>query len=161
MWDIALAQAVSQASSTIFKVWHYDTVFISSLMILQTIFAASIIYFCTTFRAKLSLLLLYLRIFSVKQILRYLIYLGIAFNICLIIAQLILFSYFRSPRPGAAWDPKIEERDKTFFILVVFASFNMVLDLYILLLPWPAVLKLQLPLRKKIDLMVIFMTGIL
>lgn len=126
------------------------------------IFLIQIMSVLASFSAKLSVLLLYLRAFSVQKILRYFIFFGIAFNFCLNFALFIINLWFCTPRPGAAWDMELGEHcERLTPIYVVSSALNIALDLYILLLPCSTFFKLQLPLRKKIGLMIVFMTGIM
>ena len=96
---------------------------------------------------KLSLLLLYLRVFAPDKVTRHLIYFGMA--ICIVAYTILLF-------------------------LNIFSNFNVVIaankflgvmnlfsDIYILCVPIAVVSKLQLSVRKKIGVMLIFMTGIM
>lgn len=93
---------------------------------------------------------------------KYFIHLGIAFNFCINFTALVMNVWFCSPRPGAGWDLKSEWHCYHMIPnLIVLGAFNIVLDLYLLILPLPMVLKLQIRLRKKLGVMIIFMTGIL
>ena len=158
MWDLP----IGHLSPFYFKVSTHDKVWFFLLTILQTILVSNIFSTFAMCLAKLSLLSLYLRLFFVRKFMRYLIYLGMAFNFCLSIALLITFLWYCSPRSGAAWDLKLGlQCDGMLPILVILGSFNIALDLYILLLPLSTVLKLQLRLRKKIGVTIVFMTGLM
>lgn len=114
---------------------------------------------------KLSLFLLYLEIFGSQRWMKYSIYLGITisglFYFSLMTALLILCV----PRDGqsqasylsAIASPRCA-RSKT--INLVGGVLNIVTDFYILVLPMPAVLSLQLSARKKIGVGAIFLTGL-
>lgn len=138
----------------------YDTVSFSYLTILQTLFAVMHFSILTTYFSKL-LVLLYFRIFSIKPIIGYLIYFGVAFNTCLALSVLIVTWQYCSPRPGAAWDLNLGWKcDHMKSNTVKLGAFNIALDLRNFFLTLSTILKLQLPLRRKIDLIVIFGTGI-
>ncbi len=68
-----------------------------------------------------------------------------------------------TPRRGETWpEHLLSKEDKRSAILPVPASsFGVVIDLVILLLPIIAVMQLQLPTRRKIGVICIFMTGLL
>lgn len=94
---------------------------------------------------KLSLLLLYLRIFSIDRITRYLTYVGMAFC-CLaytILMFLDIFSTFQM----------IVNTNKALGVV------NFCSDIYILCVPVAAVSKLQLSAKNRIGVVFVFVTG--
>ena len=116
------------------------------------------IIFCT----KLCLLLLYYRLFGRHQWMRRLVYLGIGFIFAAYTAQTILYGYLCLPRPRQSWlEAALSPRCHESFVVVGYfgGSFSLASDLYLLLLPLPAVWQLHLPLRKKLGIAGIFMTG--
>lgn len=96
---------------------------------------------------KMSLLLLYLRIFSPDKVTRYLIYAGMIFCIGAYITLMFITIFSNVITLIAA--------NKTLGVV------NFTSDVYILCVPLQAVSKLQLSTKKKIGFMVIFMTGIM
>ena len=96
---------------------------------------------------KLSLLLLYLRIFSPDKVTRYLIYAGMIFCIGAYITIMFVTIFSNVITLIAA--------NKTLGVV------NFTSDVYILFVPLTAVAKLQLSTKKKIGFMVVFMTGIM
>lgn len=113
--------------------------------------------------AKASLFLLYYRIFALKNLMRVMIKCGIAFGfVVYIVVNLPLVSTLCAPPAGHKWDFSVLlscRRALTFG--VVQAVFNVALDLFILILPIPAIVQLQLPMNKKIGVFAIFLTGLL
>lgn len=97
---------------------------------------------------KLTLLLLYYRLFSVDKIMRYLILAGMA---CCIIAYTALMFLFTFLAPTVHY----------LYVNDALGVFNLVSDIYIISLPVAVVSKLQLPTRRKLGIIMIFMTGIL
>ena len=96
---------------------------------------------------KLSLLLLYLRIFAPDKVTRYLIYIGMGF--CIVCYTALMFiTIFSSVLV-------LIDANKTLGVV------NLTSDIYILCVPVAAVSKLQLSMRKKIGVMLVFMTGIM
>lgn len=97
------------------------------------------------FFTKLSLLLLYFRLFSPAKLFKYLILAGIA--TCFLAYTTCMLSYI-------FLDPLL-------LLKVNYATgaFNVFSDLYILFLPIVAVSQLQLPKAKKLGVMLIFLSG--
>ena len=129
----------------------------------KLIIVYELVYGPTIFFAKLSLLLLYLRIFSPNQLTRYLIYFGIAVNFLVYTATTVAFGYMCIPRPSQTWlEGSTTAMCKSSSIMnYIQGIFNVVSDFYILTLPIPVVWRLQMPQAKKVGVMVIFMTGLL
>lgn len=113
--------------------------------------------------AKLSLFLLYLDIFRPNIRLRYAIYIGTAVVSMFYIATFVAFAVFSIPRPGKSelahiLSPSIS---KDITLGLIQGGFSVATDFYILCLPIPVVWNLQLPMKKKIGILAIFMTGLL
>ena len=115
------------------------------------------------FFAKMSLLLLYIRFFSVKKSTRYAIYFGLAFTFCLTLASIPVAAYGDTPSAGKSWalTNLMTKSSKTNAFAIAQGALNVVIDLYIFILPIPVVLGLQMSLRKRIGLLAVFLTGIL
>lgn len=115
------------------------------------------------FFAKLSLLLLYLRIFAPQKYMRYTIYLAIGFLFCFYWFLVPLYSYFCAPFPGGSWVSNELGRKCTKMVVVgvVQGPPNVVVDLFLLILPVRSVLRLHLSLKRKMQVLGVFMTGIL
>ena len=121
------------------------------------------LYGPTAFFTKLSLFLLYLSLFRPKPTTRILIYIGITAISMMYSVTTITEAVLCIPLPGHSWISTVYTRKciNTKTIGYVAGSFNVVSDLYLLVLPLPIVWSLQLPLRKKIGLSAIFMSGFL
>lgn len=106
---------------------------------------------------------MYLRIFSPSLRTRYLIYFGIPFLGLFYTACLLVEVISCTPRSGETWlEATSSKRCNTDLTLgYVMAAFNVTSDFYLLAIPIPVVWKLQLPLRKKIGVSAVFMTGLL
>ncbi|KAI9801643.1 MAG: hypothetical protein M1833_002325 [Piccolia ochrophora] len=117
----------------------------------------------TMFFTKLSLFLLYLRLFSPSVRIKYLVHLGIA--LCFIVygGTTIAQGIFCIPKRGETWRDgmKRQQCQDGRFIGYVVGSFNVVSDFYILILPLPAIWKLNMATRQKIGLCGVFMMGFL
>ena len=68
-----------------------------------------------------------------------------------------------TPRPRETWrEARLSKRcGQDLTLGYVIAAFNVLSDFYLLAIPIPIVWKIQLPLRKKIGISVVFMTGFL
>lgn len=96
---------------------------------------------------KLSLLLLYLRIFAPDKVTRYLIYLGMTFCIGAYSTLMFLAIFSNIVTVIAA--------NKALGVV------NLSSDVYIFFVPMAAIMKLPLSTKKKIGVMLIFMAGIM
>ena len=117
----------------------------------------------TVFFAKLSLFLLYLRIFSPSRNMRFLIYFGIVFNFIYYVATAVSMMALCLPRKGEIWAVALYSSRCHHAITMTYVQgiFNIVSDLFLLGLPIPVVLRLQMPQRKKWGVIAIFATGFL
>ncbi|KAI4192959.1 MAG: hypothetical protein LQ350_008525 [Teloschistes chrysophthalmus] len=124
----------------------------------------SILYVMGVSFAKLAVLILLLRIFSVDKRFR---------HVCFTIAPLILFwgiitifvQIFRCRPFKASWDAnysithhdyKCLDRIK---LVIVFGWFNIITDFVLLLLPMPMLVRMHLTWQKKLGLAFVFATG--
>lgn len=112
--------------------------------------------------AKLSLFLLLLRLFGKLRWMRILVYIGIVFNTLYSVACFIAFWVMCAPPYGESWTLYLDSPKciQTIQLGYTQSSLNIVCDFYLLLIPIPAVMGLQLPLKKKIGIILVFMTGL-
>ena len=96
---------------------------------------------------KLSLLLLYHRIFAPDKATRYLIYLGMTICICAY-STLMFLAIFSN-------DVALVANNKALGVV------NLSSDVYIFFVPMAAIMKLPLSTKKKIGVMLMFMAGIM
>lgn len=132
-------------------------------VLLQMIFAEDMMIGPSMFFAKVSLLLLYLRIFGLKKRVRYTIYFGLVFAFCLYWVNVPLSIYSCSPRLDEEWDIQdLGSRCNKSRLFGLFqGSLNVVLDLFIFILPIPVVMGLQMNARKRLAVLIVFLTGVL
>ena len=94
---------------------------------------------------------------------RSLIFLGIGVTGLFYFTNIIVFASLCAPRRGETYvqaSASLEcKRSVTYSLFT--ASFNIVTDFYMLFLPIPAVLGLQMPGKRKIGVLAIFGTGLL
>lgn len=131
--------------------------------IFQKVLAVQGLYSPVILTVKLSLFLLYLRIFSRIRRTKILIYFGIGFNMVFYITNFALILYFCGPSPGSRSMIKSMARHRCVVdsrnLGTVQASFNIFSDIYLLCVPIPVVSKLQLSGKRKIGVYAMFMTG--
>ena len=115
----------------------------------------------TIFFTKLSLLLFYLRIFSIDQKARYAIHFGIFANFVFYLLTTIFLGVWYIPRPGETWleSSRAPRSRQARNIDYPQGIFGVISDLYIFFLPMPTVAKLNLPYRKKLGVAAIFAIG--
>ena len=113
--------------------------------------------------AKLSLLLLYLRIFSLVSRVRCAIYIGIFLNIMFYAGSTVAYGALCIPSSGQSWADTLNTGRCIHSNVVNYlqAAFGVLSDFYILILPMPIVYKMKLPFRKKVGVAAIFATGLL
>ncbi|KAL9577510.1 MAG: hypothetical protein Q9212_006315, partial [Teloschistes hypoglaucus] len=114
------------------------------------------------FVIKLSIFLLYLRLFAPNIRTRYLIYAGIVYNAITNIAIMVAFPAICAPRGKDNWISSLEKtscHNPLEDLAVAAGVLNFASDVYILLLPVPMIWGLQLPMRRKIGLLTVFATG--
>ena len=113
--------------------------------------------------AKLSLLLLYLRIFHCNVKLRYCIYVSIGWISLFYCGVFVALAILTIPKPGqtplAASRPA--ETAEITQLILAHSAIGVATDFLIFCLPIPVLWKLQLPLRKRIGVLAIFTTGLL
>lgn len=126
------------------------------------------IYFATTGLMKVSILLLYLRIFSQRRSLRFAVYAALAAIVASHITTLIITTFDIVPLECHWWylidevyDAKCKERWDDTYAYIFMSVFTIALDMLILAIPCPAVWKLNMPKQQKIGVMAIFAAGLL
>lgn len=111
---------------------------------------------------KMSFFLLYLQIFWPFKWLRYSIYLGATVAMLFYVASEIVLIYYMTPKRGETWLSKAGSAENyvALELSVPNAAVGLGIDVYLLVLPITAVTQLPLPIRRKIGVILIFMTGI-
>lgn len=130
---------------------------------LKIILAETLVGALALFFSKVSILLLLFRVFSTKRRTRLFIYFGIVWAALIGCTALVVACALCIPRGNESFDslPSIERCTHQEIWAVVQGALNVALDLYILYLPIPLVLALQLGLKKKLGVLAIFMTGLM
>jgi hypothetical protein len=128
----------------------------------QLLSVNGITYQFTICFAKLSILLLYLRIFGVNRLLTLCVY-----------ASILILTLFYLSVVGLAIGYLVKCNDLESLarrepfcgiyggpVVLLNASFNVVTDFWILLLPFPLIAKLRLRLRQKLGFIAVFAAGL-
>lgn len=110
---------------------------------------------------KDTFFIMYLNIFGPLRWLRICAYTSAAVTTVFYISVAVTMFVFATPRHGDTWSEHLfsKEELRSAHLPVPISSFGVVVDLVILLLPIIAVMQLQLPTRRKVGLICIFMTG--
>ncbi|KAL8722484.1 MAG: hypothetical protein Q9225_001048 [Loekoesia sp. 1 TL-2023] len=109
----------------------------------------------TMFFTKLSLLLLYYRIFAPDRVTKFLIFFGIFYCFILYTSFLplsfLLCQSFLRPSCAHQWN----------LFLLISSGLNVASDVYLLVIPLAAVAKLQMPTKQKLEVSAVFFAGML
>ncbi|KAK3323216.1 hypothetical protein B0T19DRAFT_199736 [Cercophora scortea] len=142
-------------------IWDIPMSWLQSKSNLQLFYTPSLTYPFIMLCAKASILLLYLRLFSVSQHLTVAIHVGIA-----------VLALFYTAITGTVIVCMVQCTDittrnsKQFClnfsgpVLILIAAFNVLTDLWILALPLPLILRLRLRYREKLGVVVVFTAGL-
>ena len=111
---------------------------------------------------KDSFFIMYLDIFKPLRWFRICAYMGAAITTTFYISMTVAMLIFGTPRRGETWAEHLltKETVRSIHLPVPTSAFGVVIDLVILLLPMIAVMPLQLPTRRKIGVVCVFMTGL-
>ena len=113
------------------------------------------------FFSKLSHFLLFRKIFEPKRYMVWLIYFGIFFAFGTYLTIIPLSTYYCAPRNGQTWVTAQVDCAKELPYAIVQGCLNIVLDVYLLVLPIPVIWKLNLSPRRKAEIVSIFAIGIM
>ena len=110
---------------------------------------------------KVTFFLMYIQIFRPFKWLRYLSYAGAIVTILFYFSALVATLAWQIPSPGQTLVASLQNprTARAFNITYPVGSVGLALDVYILILPIAGVSKLQLPFRRKIGVMAVFLTG--
>lgn len=122
--------------------------------------SAEITYPFATLFAKLSILLLYLRIFTTNRFLRMSVYVG-GLILTLFYTAMIGTGIAAMTKCAGLAAASIDVCDKiSNDIQLLNSAFNVVTDCWILLLPMPFISRLQMPLKRKMGVAAVFAVGL-
>ena len=112
--------------------------------------------------AKLTFFLMYLQIFWPLRWLRACVYIGIAATTIFYLGAEIFWLVEMTPSHGQTFASRAAspEEFRVLLLSVPTSAVGLGIDLYLLILPITAVAQLQLPTRRKVGVILIFLTGI-
>lgn len=116
------------------------------------------------FFVKLTLFLLYFRLFGVSRHLRIFIYIGIASMFIVYAGATIVVGIFCFPRAEKTWSEAVSDvecQTQNLYTDYMIGSFGVISDFYILSLPIVLILRMQMPRKKKVGICALFMIGFL
>lgn len=112
---------------------------------------------------KLTFFLLYFHVFRPLRWLRMSVYIGATLTCAFYGAASIVQIYFATPRHGQTWlDHSLSGNSlKAEVLSIPLAAVGLGIDIVLLVMPIAAVMGLQLPTKRKIGIVLIFMFGVL
>ncbi|KAI1355908.1 hypothetical protein F5Y01DRAFT_325013 [Xylaria sp. FL0043] len=144
--------------------WHLPLCWISGSY-QQAIYIWTILANISLPCSKIATFLLLLQIFTVSRSMRFAIFIGIAAISALYTAAIILSTYFLVPHTGETWTTVIEKSAQGHFFSqywgVASGGAALLIDLYIFILPLPILWKLNLSTRRKLQIIAVFLVGLL
>lgn len=117
-------------------------------------------YIFAIYFTKLSISLLYIRIFGVQRTFRLFIRGGILF-ICLFYAVYLCISIASTVQCATVSSQRLPLCKNGAITTIVTSVLNVCTDIYLLILPIRPILDLQLHRRQKVGLLIIFLSGVL
>ncbi|KAL5628618.1 hypothetical protein BROUX41_002009 [Berkeleyomyces rouxiae] len=141
-------------------VWTLDLANINFVVkrIVQLILVSEVMYMCALAATKISIMVLYFRIFP-SQKLRRLVWATSIFTILFTVAS-VLATIFQCQPAKAAWDFLVEGKCYTFVnFLYANAAVSLATDILVLAMPLPLLWRLTLPVRQRLAICSLFMLG--
>ncbi|KAI1390247.1 uncharacterized protein F4822DRAFT_428586 [Hypoxylon trugodes] len=116
--------------------------------------------------SKWAVLLLYRQLFGVNKLINVAVWIGVIFTLLISIFGFVVEIIVNAPKPGQSWEEWITtpEDEKTYELYENLTAVGnnvrtaciMAVDLYIVILPLPAISRLHLPLKKRLQLFALF-----
>lgn len=115
---------------------------------------------------KLSFYMLFFQIFKIKTFMRWNIYITAAITIVFYLVITIILFVLMTPKPGTSFFEAllkafIASTSPTINATFAMSYFNILSDLYIIILPISAVIRLNICRPRKIGVVIVFMTALL
>lgn len=127
------------------------------------LFVSNIILGITQFTAKLPIMVLYFQIFAVERRMKRFILAAVLFSAIIYIPHPVLVIIFQTPRAGEKWSNLATDGrpQKLEYYAPIHGTLEVILNIWMLVIPLLSIRKLMVSRRKKIQLTAIFLTGIL
>ena len=117
-------------------------------------------FFTSLICIKVSFFILYWTIFRPFRLLRYGVMAGGVIVPVVYLAFLLANMIDGTPRSGETWFNSVVRCKICFNIMVPVTAWGVVSDTYILILPIFGIMRLQLSLKEKVGVLMLFMTGL-
>ncbi|KAK4220948.1 hypothetical protein QBC38DRAFT_524178 [Podospora fimiseda] len=156
----AAALAASIPLNYLTMVVDYAAPGVTIFYVTQIAFAVILVQGYSLWSAKIPILMLYVRLFGVNNKLRYTAYSLILANTIILGSGTTFSAANCGPKRSIDVVVLAKCADRSALSGVVQASFTVVIDLIILILPLPTLASLRLPKGRKVGLFVVFLTGI-
>lgn len=113
------------------------------------------------FTSKTAIFLLYRQLFAIKKWMRNAVNVGILLTFVLYLPTIPTAAVSSAPRLGGSWSSIFTSDGPEMMITwgIVMATLSTLLDLYIFFLPLPNILRLQMPLRRRLQVAGVFATA--
>lgn len=125
----------------------------------------TVLFFPAFFFPKAAIFLLYKQLFAIGKRMRAAVDVGILVTFLVYLSNVPLAAVYAAPRVGHSWASLLEslKANSRPFALggTIQSAIGTVLDIYILVLPLHIVWHLQMPLRKRLQLVGVFSTALL
>lgn len=111
--------------------------------------------------SKVSLFLLFLQIFDIRDGMRLAIRIGIAATLIIYFPSFPMAGYYQAPSPGQSWENvMITGRPQNgIYWGIVQSALGILLDLYMFVLPLPIITQLHISKTKRNQLVLVFSTA--
>ena len=160
LWDVTLADVLTDKNIIVCLASCFHR-----LRLLSKQASAFVIILCpaTFLFIKLTFFLFYYQVFQPLRWLRISVYIGATLTIICYGAMTIAQLVFTTRKRGETWLEHFVSREqyKANILSVPLSAFGLAIDVVILALPIKAVIGLQLPIKRKIGVLSIFMFGLL
>jgi len=125
------------------------------------LFAAEMVYLPTVMLIKITFFLFFYRVFGTTKKMNYLIHFGI-FSVTVFYVVIFFRSVFLCDPVARSWNPTLPGHCLKLEITpFTTAIFNILSDIYVLVLPIPTILNLNMQTHRKIRLLAVFSMGVL
>lgn len=127
----------------------------------------TVLYILAALSIKLSLFIFYHRLFKIDEIVRWLIYGGITacgvfYSVCFVVILSIMIPSPNQPNTNTSWTLHYSRNsDHNENVWLAVGIFGIISDIYLLMIPIRSVYQLQLPIKRKLGVIAIFLVGLM
>ncbi len=131
----------------------------------QCTLVGTVLYIGAALSIKLSLFIFYHRLFKRNKVVRWLIYggvtaCGVFYPVSFVITLSIMIPSPNQPNTTAGWALRTwQSANRQEDLLLALGIFGIISDIYLLVIPIRSVYQLQLPTKRKLGIITIFLVG--